>query len=357
MQFSVTQILITILLVSVTYAHDALGQEVLEQRVTLSANVISLKAALSTIERSSKVRFIFNPKEIQSDQRVTVEGRSTTLRVVLDGLLAPLHIRYEVTGRQIALFRDNATGQLLTPEINTSILAEQVITGTVLDENGTGLPGVSVVVKGTQRGTSTDQSGAFKLSVPEERSVLVFSFVGYVPQEVVVGNRSVVDISLKSDNKSLNEVVVVGYGTVKKSDVTGSVAKVGEAAIKATPIVSLDRAMQGRAAGVQVTQSSARPGGNSTIRIRGTGSVNASNDPLYVIDGFPTTGLNSINSDDIESIEILKDASATAIYGSRGANGVVLVTTKRGKAGRTVVNYDAYYGVQSVRREIPMLNA
>src|SRR5207244_1833732 len=142
-------------------------------------------------------------------------------------------------------------------------------------------------------------------------------------------NRSVVDINMVSDDKALNEVVVVGYGTVKKSDVTGAVAKVGETDIKATPIVSLDRALQGRATGVQVAQNYARPGGEATIRIRGSGSVNASNDPLYVIDGFPTAGLNSINPNDIESIEILKDASATAIYGSRGSNGVVLVTTKR----------------------------
>lgn len=358
MQFSVTQLLITILLVSATYAHDALGQEVLEQRVTLNAEKTNLRNALATLERSSSVRFIFNPKEIQTYRRVTLEGRSNTLRVVLDKLLLPLHIRYEVTGRQIALFQDNETSQNLPVETTTPTLAEQTITGTVLDESGTGLPGVSVVVKGTQKGTSTDTDGKYRLSIPDgNAATIVFSFVGYASQEVAVGNRSVVDVRLVSDDKSLNEVVVVGYGTVKKSDVTGSVAKVGEAAIKATPIVSLDRAMQGRAAGVQVTQSSARPGGSSTIRIRGTGSVNASNDPLYVIDGFPTTGLNSINADDIESIEILKDASATAIYGSRGANGVVLVTTKRGKAGRTVINYDGYYGVQSVRRKIPMLNA
>ncbi|GAB3642624.1 TonB-dependent receptor [Spirosoma arcticum] len=374
MRFSVTQLLITLLLVSATYAHDALGQEVLEQRVTLTTDVVSLKGALTTIERSSNrtartggpvaVRFIFNPKEIQINQRVTLRGRSAPLRVVLDELLSPLRIRYEVTGKQIALFKDNSTGQVLPTEIstNTPALAEQIITGTVTDEKGEGLPGVTVLLKGTQRGTVTEPSGKFRLTLPDRpdadpSATLVFSFVGYTTQEIVVGNKSVVDVRLGADDKSLNEVVVVGYGTVKKSDLTGAVARVGATDIKATPIVAFDRALQGRAAGVQVVQNSARPGGEATIRIRGSGSVNASNDPLYVIDGFPTTGLNSINPNDIESIEVLKDASATAIYGSRGSNGVVLVTTKRGKAGKAVVSYEGYYGTQSVRRAIPLLNA
>src|SRR5690606_31327305 len=146
----------------------------------------------------------------------------------------------------------------------------------------------------------------------------------------------------------LEEVVVVGYGTVKRGDLTGSVASVGSSEIQSTPIVALDRAMQGRVAGVNVITNSARPGGSTTVRIRGTGSVNAGNEPLYVIDGFPTGNLNSINTNDIESMEVLKDASATAIYGSRGSNGVILVTTKRGRAGKSVVSYDGYYGQQSV---------
>ena len=243
------------------------------------------------------------------------------------------------------------------PATTTPERADIRVSGRVLGENGQGIPGVNVVIKGTTRGTTTNTEGLYQLSVPNEQTVLVFSFVGYVSQERPVGNQTSLDVQLSPDDKSLSEVVVVGYGTVKKSDLTGAVSKVGEANIKATPIASLDRALQGRAAGVQVVANSAAPGATSTIRIRGAGSVNASNDPLYVIDGFPTTGLNTINTDDIESIEILKDASATAIYGSRGSNGVVLVTTKRGKAGKTVLSYEGYYGVQSVRRTIPLLNA
>ncbi|MCF0069729.1 TonB-dependent receptor [Dyadobacter sp. CY261] len=358
MRFSVSQLLLTILMVGVTYAHDAIGQEILDQRVTLNSQTIILKDALHRLEQTAGVRFVFNPNEIPLNQRVKLEARSASLKVVLEELFHPLHIRFEVTGKQIALLKDNSTGQSMREEATGTALADQIVTGTVKDESGSGLPGVSVVVKGTQRGTTTDPGGVYRLEVPGDNNVvLIFSFVGYQSQEVALGNRSVVDINMVSDDKSLNEVVVVGYGTVKKSDVTGAVAKVGETDIKATPIVSFDRALQGRATGVQVVQNSARPGGEATIRIRGSGSVNASNDPLYVIDGFPTTGLNSINPNDIESIEILKDASATAIYGSRGSNGVVLVTTKRGKAGQTVITYDMYYGSQSVRRKIPLLNA
>jgi TonB-dependent starch-binding outer membrane protein SusC len=230
------------------------------------------------------------------------------------------------------------------------------VAGKVTDDSGAPLPGVSIMLKGTQQGTITNVEGDYKLTVSRLPVLLVFSFVGYISKEIEINNETYHAVRLTADTKALEEVVVVGYGTVKKSDLTGSVAKIGENNIKATPIVSLDRAMQGRAAGVQVVTNSAKPGGSATIRIRGSGSVNASNDPLYVVDGFPTDNLNSINPGDIESIEILKDASATAIYGSRGSNGVVLVTTKRGAAGKTVVTYEGYYGIQSVRRKIPMLN-
>ncbi|WP_460977700.1 TonB-dependent receptor [Spirosoma knui] len=359
MKLSVIQLLITILFMGATYAHHARGQEILNQRISLKTETTNLKKALVTLERTTEVLFVYNPREILVNQKVTLDSRFTTLREALNELLTPLHIRYEVAGKQIVLFKNDKQGvnPILNPVNPAEILADLTITGTVSDEKGEGVPGVSVLVKGTQRGTSTNTEGNYQITVPDESAVLVFSFVGFQTQELTVEKRSRIDITLKTDNKNLDEVVVVGYGTVKKSDLTGAVAKVGEASIKATPIPSLDRAMQGRAAGVQVITNSARPGGSATIRIRGSGSVNASNDPLYVIDGFPTGNLNSINTDDIESIEVLKDASATAIYGSRGSNGVVLVTTKRGKAGKTVISYDGYYGVQSVRRMIPLLNA
>lgn len=242
-------------------------------------------------------------------------------------------------------------------------VVDRSVSGIVRDENGQGLPGVVVVVKGssqgTTQGTATGPDGRYQLTVPDGAVTLVFSFVGFASQEVALGQRSVVDITLKTDTKQLADVVVVGYGTQRKSDVTGSIASVSSQEIKAVPVTGVGQALQGRAPGVFVTQASNAPGGGVSIRIRGGNSINAGNEPLYVIDGFPVYNENgsSLNPNDIESIEVLKDASATAIYGSRGANGVVLVTTRRGKAGQSRVDFEMYYGVQQVRKKLPLLNA
>jgi TonB-dependent starch-binding outer membrane protein SusC len=247
------------------------------------------------------------------------------------------------------------------------------VSGIVTNEDGGGLPGVTVFLKETKTGTVTDANGRFRIDVPGPQSVLVFSYVGMISQEVTVGNVPRLTITLKDSPNALNEVVVVGYGTQKKSDLTGSVAQIKAEDLKKTPITSLDQGLQGRAAGVQVTQSDGQPGATTSIRIRGGNSVTAGNEPLYVIDGIPiyndnaaqsggatvgasTNALASLNPADIESIEILKDASAKAIYGSRGANGVVLVSTKRGKAGRNTIQFETYYGMQEVRRKLDLLN-
>lgn len=235
------------------------------------------------------------------------------------------------------------------------------VTGTVLSANDrTPLPGVSVVIKGSTTGTATDGEGRFSLNVPAgDNPTLVFSFVGYEPTEVRVGNDGQVPtVQLREKTTELNDVVVVGYGTVKKRDLTGSVASVTAEQVAEVPIARADQILQGRVSGVQVTQTNSEPGGTTSIRIRGTNSINTGNEPLFVVDGFPGAGdLNSINPSDIESIEILKDASATAIYGSRGANGVVLITTKKGKAGRNNINFETYTGVQVVRNTYDMMNA
>lgn len=252
--------------------------------------------------------------------------------------------------KKVSITTTNASlEQALPPPIN--------VKGTITDEKGGPLAGATVNVKGTSIGTATNANGSFTIEIPEKGGVLIISYIGFETAEVSVSKPKTLNISLKQKEDEREEVVVVGYGRVRRSDLTGSVSKVGEGSIKATPVVALDRALQGRASGVQVTTNSARPGGSTTIRIRGTGSVNASNEPLYVIDGYPTEELNSINPNDIESIEILKDASATAIYGSRGSNGVVIVTTKRGKAGQSLIEFSNYYGIQSVRRKLPLLNA
>ena len=257
--------------------------------------------------------------------------------------------------------------------MTTFAFGQTQLSGTVTTKQGDPLPGVNVIVKGTARGTTTDAEGKYRLEVTDNNAVLTFSFIGFTNLDVAVGNRSVVDISMEEDVRSLEEVVVVGYGTVKKSDLTGSVSSVKGDAFRDMPVTSVDQALQGRAAGVQVTQSSAAPGGGLSVRVRGANSLISGSEPLYVIDGLPIypdntsygTGadrqaknaLAALNPNDIESIEVLKDASATSIYGSRGANGVVLITTKRGKEGQTVVNLESSYSTQSISNKIDMLSA
>ncbi|WP_461147098.1 SusC/RagA family TonB-linked outer membrane protein [Spirosoma pulveris] len=256
--------------------------------------------------------------------------------------------------------------------------AQSTITGTVTDATtGEAMAGTTVQVKGTNVGATTNAAGQYQISLPATGKVLIFSFIGYQPAEVTVGNRSVVDAKLSSSDNALSEVIVVGYGVQNRRDVTTAIGSVKAKDLANQPVASFDQALAAKIAGVTVTQTSGAPGAALSIRVRGTGSISAGNDPLYVVDGIPlsrdtkfATGgtntqfpdnpinvLSTLNTDDIESIEVLKDASAAAIYGSRGSNGVVLLTTKRGKEGKTVVSYDSYLGIQQVSRKIDMLNA
>ena len=235
---------------------------------------------------------------------------------------------------------------------------ERTVTGKVSDESGGGLPGVSVVVKNTQRGTTTAQDGSFSVAVPDGgTTTLVFSFVGYISQEIEVGNRSQISVILGADTKALDEVVVVGYGTQKKRDLTGAISSISSKEISQTPAANVLYNAQGRLAGVDIVRSNGNPGSAPVIRIRGNRSINAGNDPLYVIDGIPTdVSINDFNPNDIESMEVLKDASAVAIYGSRGANGVILITTKRGKEGKAIISYDGYYGIKKAKKDLNLMN-
>lgn len=250
---------------------------------------------------------------------------------------------------------------LLLYSINVSLTAQaQTVSGKVTNHNGTEpLPGVSIIVEGTNGGTTTDANGLYTIEGISSKSVLIFSYIGYATQKIAVKDQSTLDVKLIVDTKSLEEVVVIGYGTIKKSDLTGSLSQVKGAEINAFPATNVLQALSGRAPGVQVIQNTGAPGGAVSIRIRGTNSIQGNNEPLYVVDGFPMSGTNPtvINNSDIESIEILKDASATAIYGSRGANGVVIITTKRGKAGKTVVDVETSYSVQSLRKKLDLMNA
>jgi TonB-linked SusC/RagA family outer membrane protein len=262
---------------------------------------------------------------------------------------------------------------LMVTLFQTVLAQSRSVSGRVTDQKtGEGLPGATILLKGTTTGVSTSIDGRFTLSVPEVGGTLVVSSVGMATQEVAIGSRSTIDLVLSASDKQLNEVVVTGYGQQQeRREITGSVATVSSAQYKDQSIIGVDQALQGRAAGVQVTQSSGTPGSGISVRVRGAASIGASNEPLYVVDGLPiitgnttqlgagnqlTNGLNDLNPNDIESIEVLKDASAAAIYGSRASNGVVLITTKRGKSGKAQINLDYYTGVQSVWKRPEVLN-
>lgn len=249
---------------------------------------------------------------------------------------------------------------------SAALWAQKTITGKVTDDNGEGLIGATILVKGTSIGSITDVSGAFSLLVPPNAAVLMVSYTGFAPKEVTLTDANNYEITMETEVIGLSDVVVVGYGSQSRKGITGSVAKVSGETLSKLPVTGVDQALQGQAAGVQVVAASGTPGGSVSVRVRGPSSINAGNQPLYVVDGVPiSTGSNSqigfggqqanaltdINPTDIESIEVLKDASAAAIYGSRASNGVVLITTKRGKAGKTQVSLNTYYGQQEIQKK------
>ncbi len=349
----------------------------------------SLKEALRDLKRQFNVKFIFETEIIQ-DKTVSTdvfEGEKN-LNNVLDKLSSQVDLRFKKIGEQryIILKKDKPVEKITTAasDMTRSSFAqqrvaslEQTISGQVVDQStNEPLPGVNILAKGTTTGTVTDVEGNYRLTVADEATTLVFSSIGYVTVEEAINGRNTINLSLAPDVQSLEEVVVVGYGTQQRSDLTGSVGSVSSEELENVSIASLDQGLQGRVAGVQVTQNG-EPGGGVGVLIRGKNSAESGNAPLYVIDGFPITNadvsdendvnafrgsasqnpLAGINPNDIASIEILKDASATAIYGSRGANGVILITTKRGQAGRTKISYDGYYGVQQVAKKFDLLDA
>lgn len=358
-----------------------------------------LDRVLNELQTRLKVFFNYNTALVQ-DKQVLVnldEFTNGNLDRQLASLLRPLGLQAEKQpGRRYLIYRLDpkpaktaaAPTETTNPVETKSTPVQETdnrqinllnVSGTVrAGDTNEPLPGVNVSVKGTTQGVVTDAKGAFSINVPDpgtgpSEAVLVFSFIGYRTQEMRVGNLATLSVVLTVDDRSLDEVVVVGYGTQRKSDLTGAVASISAAELKKVPLTSLDQGLQGRAPGVQVTQSTGQPGGGVSIRVRGGNSITGNNEPLYVIDGFPvfsdasaspgvnigarTNPLAAINPNDIASIEILKDASATAIYGARGANGVVMITTKRGQSGKAKVDYEGYIGTQEVVRMLPLLNA
>ncbi|CAN5265445.1 TonB-dependent receptor [soil metagenome] len=328
---------------SVSVAYPQRGQELLTRRVNLRVEKTLLRDVLRQLSQQADVRFSYNNRTVPVDSRVNVVAVNEPLGELLNRVLQPLSVGYTAYSQLIVLkplslketssAESNLDGEAISQDVS--------ISGRVTDEKNSPMPGVNVVLKGTTRGTTTDVEGRYRLTIAEgTTSTLVFSLVGYTSQEVVIGNQTSLDIKLLPDNKTLSEVVVVGYNTVKRTDVTSSVVSVSAEDIRSRPVANALQAVQGKAAGVDIT-SNERPGEMGSIRIRGNRSLTATNNPLYVVDGIPLSsgGIEFINPNDIEAIDILKDASATAIYGSRGANGVVVVTTKRGKNGRLSLEY------------------
>lgn len=315
-------------------------------RFDLSFEQTPLKEALNTIENQSTYKFVYRESDIEN-KTVTLTASDLEIVAVLDGLLSNTENHYRILENNLVIIASN------------EVLQQNRITGTITDgATGEPLIGVNVSIEGTQGGTITDVSGKFTINATAG-DVLVFSYIGYLSEKVVVENQTTVDLQMMPDIQELEEVVVVGYGTQRKSDVTGSVSSVSSKEMALKPVNNVFEAMQGKAAGVDIT-TKVRPGEIGEIRIRGERSITGKNDPLYVVDGIPvnsTSGIETLNPQDIEAIDILKDASATAIYGSRGANGVVLVTTKRGSAGKLTLNYSGSVTSQKLIWRSEYMNA
>jgi TonB-dependent starch-binding outer membrane protein SusC len=361
MRISLTQLFMAMCFVGLSYANDSFAQEMLEKRITLRAEEKTIKNILTQIETETNLKFVYSPAAINAQRTVSINVQNQSLKDIFDNFFAPLQIKYRVSGKKIVLSSQPPSPTLIENKaLNANFSSENntidlTVKGVVTDQEGVGLPSVSVGVKGTPRGTTTNDKGEYSITVADAKSVLAFSYTGFQQREIIVGNRTTINVTLVVDIKSLDEVVVVGYGTVKKSDLTGSVSSVKAEQIAAYPAGGLQQALQGRAAGVQIQANNGDPGAGFKIRVRGSSSINASSDPIFVVDGF--VGGSIPPPEDIESVEILKDASATAIYGSRGANGVVMVTTKQGKEGKTKIEFNTSYSRQNEINRLDLLNA
>ncbi len=326
------------------------------QNINLTGKNIPLDKVLTEIGKQSGYYFFYKYNELVQAKPVTISLKNVSLEKALNESFKNQPFTYEIDLKTIVVTKKNSLAQ----QNNFA-----PIKGKVFDEKGLPLPGATVKVKNQNKVTMTDMNGNFSFDNVEANAVLVISYTGYFSQEISTAGKENLVITLKEDSQKLDDVVFVGYGTQQKKDVTGAVSSIGAKQIKDQPVVSLDNAMAAQMAGVQVTQASGAPGGGSTVRIRGAGSLSAGNEPLYVVDGFPVTNdfnqrnnpLNTINPADIENIQVLKDASATAIYGSRGSNGVVIITTKSGKAGVSKMDFSITTGVQQVEKTLDVLNA
>ena len=346
--------------VASTYAQTA--------TVNISVQNATLESVLKQIEKQSEFLFFYNLEEINKDEKISINKKNANIQEVLDAIAAKTGLKYTIKDRHIVLTSEGRSIPTVTQQI-------QKLSGVVSDNFGP-IVGASVIIKGTTTGIVTDMNGSFLLENVKKGDVIQVSYIGYMTQEFAYdGTNKPVTIQLREDTQALDEVVVVGYGVQKKRDLTGAIASVKMDDAPVGTFTTIGHALAGKAAGLQVTQSSAQVGGGSSFRIRGAASTGAGNDPLIIIDGFPVSGgsdlgsgtrynagttdnvLESINPNDIESIEVLKDASSTAIYGSRAGHGVIIITTKRGKSQRLQVQYSGNVSVQNMKNGYEVLDA
>lgn len=313
--------------------------------ISLSVKNIDLQTLLAEIEKQSEIRFSYLNKLSDTNKDISLVVKNATVEDILNQVLPPKNMEFTRTGHTIAIL---AKAKQIFPV--------KRITGRVTGPDGQPIIGANVSIKGTSTGTITDLNGHFSLEVARGQSLSV-SYIGYSSQEIQITDLPSYTISLVENSLDLEEVVVVGYGTMKKSDLTGSISNIKSEKLLNRPVTNITQSLQGRVAGVEVFQNSGAPGGHVRMRIRGDNSIKSSNEPLYVVDGIIGVTSELLNPNDIESIEVLKDASATAIYGARGANGVVLVTTKRGVKGKPIVSYEGYMSLGTPAKKIDVLNS
>lgn len=359
MKLSIYGVFLQVLLLNLLLANNTSGQHsnvsVNEVFINIQLKDATLERIFKAIESKTDYNFNYDKFELNGETKIDIRRKNVSVADVLMKVSEKARVKFKQVNKTINVDLVEGT----TPDKVEVVFEDVDISGKISDESGQGLPGASVIIKGTANGTTTNLDGEYKLQAPTD-AILVISYVGYVTQEIPVGNRNVIDLQMDLDAAQLEEIVVVGYGTQDKRDVTAAIVSLNEESIKRIPVASSVEAMQGQVSGVDILAAGGRPGQNPQINIRGRRSITASNDPLYVIDGIPQTSSTSsifdINPQDIKSIEILKDAAATAIYGSRGANGVILITTKRGSSGKTVFTYDGFYGTSSATKKVDMMN-
>ncbi len=335
----VMRITIFFLLVSLlqSYAGSSLGQTA---KLNMQIKGSSIETILEKIENETDYHFFYKSKELNNEKKFDVDIHNGTVFDILNDILPKANLSYKVFDKYIAI--SSVPGD--QPVSQSSIQQQKKVSGKVTDSSGTPLPGVTIVLKGTTTGTITDSGGNYSLiSVPSD-GILVFSFVGMSTQEIPVGNQTTINVKMEEESIGLDEVVAIGYGTVKKRDLTGSVSSVKSEELKVAPATNVIAALQGHVAGLDITQTSGKSGSTPDILLRGNRSLTASNDPLYIIDGIAGS-ITTLNPNDIESVDVLKDASSTAIYGSAGANGVIIITTKQATQGKLQIDFDCYMGV------------